>query len=88
VGTASKETIRKTLRGQTVPQRWENAQALFLVLCELAKIRPDEPRDDVDPWGTPTHEEHYRHLWNAALDEAGQPPYLSNGGGFSDEPPF
>lgn len=58
-GTVSKETLRKTLRGQTVPQRWENAQALFVVLCELAKIELDEAMG-VDPWGGPTHEEHYR----------------------------
>jgi hypothetical protein len=80
--TRSTSTRRKTLRGETVPQRWENAEALFLVLCEMAEVDPEDSTD-TDPWGnSPTHKEQYRYLWNEALDDT------STGVGFADEPPF
>ncbi len=65
-GTASKETIRRMLRGTSFPAQWETAQAVFVALCELAGFRPDGPRHyDV------TRREAFKDLWNAAIDDSG-----------------
>lgn len=82
-GTASKETIRKMLRGETVPQRWENAEAVFLVLCELAGVVPTDLVGD-EGFDLLTHLEQYHELWNRALDA----PAVQSVSAFDDEPPF
>src|SRR5580693_3357566 len=34
--TASKETIRKMLRGNSIPAHWQTVEAVILALCDLA----------------------------------------------------
>lgn len=70
-GTASKETIRKMLHGETVPQRWENAKAVFLVLCEFGGIDPDTPVAEY--YDAQSHLEQYHELWNKTFDEPEAP---------------
>ncbi|MGH3939091.1 MAG: hypothetical protein ACRDTG_10750 [Pseudonocardiaceae bacterium] len=77
-----KETVRRMFRGDTVPVRWDSAYAVLLALCDLADVNPDaeqDPRTDpsADLWNTLrdpqlSHLEHYRTLWNTALDH--RPP--------------
>lgn len=91
-GTASKETIRRMLHGETVPANWETVEAVLEALCELADKDPDSEA----PWwedsfgAGPTFREVLTGAWNAALEapspsEAPAPPPRN---GFSDEPPF
>jgi hypothetical protein len=74
----SKETVRRMFRGDTVPVRWDSAYAVLLALCDLASVSPDAEHDLRTGPGTtprdpqPSHLEHYRSLWNTALDH--QPP--------------
>jgi hypothetical protein len=86
-GDASTETVRRMLRGETVLVRWNNAVSVFLVLCELAAVNPDDDHwDSDDGWGQgPTHMQVYRAYWNAALDE---PPGYAAPALPADEPPF
>ena len=94
-GTASTETIRKMLKGATVPVDWSRVRATLYVLCEMAGTDPKEYAEDggYDP---PTHEENLRRLWSRALDDPqrGEPapppkrPGSGWGAGYSDEPPF
>ncbi|QPP07299.1 hypothetical protein G4Z16_13900 [Streptomyces bathyalis] len=91
--TASRETIRKTLRGETVPLTFDVVNAVMTVLCKRAGIDPDTERwtggfgDD-----STTHRQNLRNLWNNALDTPLPPPASTGGwwgsGGYSDEPPF
>lgn len=81
-GTASRETIRRMLRGDTVPPQWLTVEALFLALCAMAGRSPGDPHpNDDDPWAkTLSNHEYLRHLWNEALDDPGvgetpQPQY-------------
>jgi len=81
-GTASPETIRRMLRGATVPANWETVNAVLIVLCELAG------RDSagyagyyVDESEALTYAESLEFAWNEALDNLPALPY-------SDEPPF
>lgn len=95
-GTASTETIRKMLKGKTVPVDWTRVRATLYVLCEMAGTDPKEYPEGggYDP---PTYEENLRRLWSGALDDPsrGEPPPKRPGGdsdpwggGYSDEPPF
>ncbi|MFF1715936.1 hypothetical protein [Streptomyces sp. NPDC058268] len=91
--TASRETIRKMLRGLTVPLSWAVVDAVLTVLCERASIDPDMEYhlggfgDDVS---TPRRD--LRNLWNAALDAPPPSPARFSGWGGRtsdpDEPPF
>lgn len=71
-GTANHETVRGTLKGETVGA-WETVEVIFLGLCELADVDPDDidPQDgfsyDNEP-DLPHRERLYQH-WNHALDE-------------------
>ncbi|MFD5081710.1 hypothetical protein ACFWOG_03600 [Kitasatospora sp. NPDC058406] len=70
--TASKETIRRTMLGKTVPINGDVADAIFEVFCKRSKTDPDEDRwpqsiDDVEP-----RRSWWRHLWSLALEE--EPP--------------
>jgi hypothetical protein len=72
-GTASRETIRRTLNG-AVPTRWTTAEAIFLALCELAQVDPEGDAWDADLYDQPpTRRERCRQLWNEAIDEAPAP---------------
>ncbi|WUW26961.1 hypothetical protein OG521_39620 (plasmid) [Streptomyces sp. NBC_01463] len=67
-GSASRETIRKMLRGETVPQRWTTVEAVLTVLCE---------RDGTSPQGEPeysevTHGQRVKRLWDEAVEAAHQ----------------
>ena len=44
-GTANPETIRRTLSAHTLPQ-WQTVEVIFLALCELADVDPDDDNDD------------------------------------------
>lgn len=80
--TASRETIRKLLRGKTVPPNWAVVNAVFWVLCKRAAIGPDLPR-----WtagfgeSSITRRENLRNLWNEALDAPPPAPVASSGWG-------
>jgi hypothetical protein len=101
-GTASQETVRRTLHGKIIPERWETAYAVYAPLCELAGIDPEAEyyRDlDYDGYDEPprsTHKELFRAAWSAAFDvEELPPPALgskvpppSPPPDLSDEPPF
>ena len=89
-GTASKETVRRMLQGVTVP-RWPTAYSVFVVLCELAKVKPGEIHWSSDgryAEFTETHDEVYRDRWNSAVDAPASTPAVSRSSGFFDEPPF
>lgn len=98
-GTASTETIRKMLKGTTVPVNWARVRATLYVLCEMAGTDPKEYPEGGGGYDPPTHEENLRHLWSRALDDPqrGKPappspprerPRGGWGAGDSDEPPF
>jgi hypothetical protein len=66
-GTASTETIRRMLRGTTVPSNWGTVEAVYLTLCKLGVL---------DPWGVvewngqgDTIHRYVQRLWHAALDD-------------------
>ncbi|MEV4804980.1 hypothetical protein AB0K18_33695 [Nonomuraea sp. NPDC049421] len=83
-GTASMETIRRTLRGKIIPERWETAYAVYAPLCQLAEINPEAEYymavgDDWDDRYEPpksTHKEQFRRVWSAAFDTEELPPPL------------
>lgn len=74
-GTASQETIRRALKGMTVPERWSTMWAIYAPLCALADIDPDdvyEYEEDGDRYDGPehiTHREELQRRWNAAMDD-------------------
>jgi hypothetical protein len=65
-GTASTETIRKMLRGTTVPAHWETAETVLLVLCDLANVNPEAEMDWLGLDGSARW--HLERLWHEALD--------------------
>ncbi|MET7621966.1 hypothetical protein [Streptomyces sp. NPDC005408] len=92
--TASRETIRKMLRGKTVPLNWAVVDAVLTVLCARASVDPNTQRwtggFSEDPT---THRQYLRKLWNEALDTPPPSPAPHSGWGrgasnYSDEPPF
>ena len=93
-GTASTETIRRMLRGKTVPANWKTVEAVLEVLCDLSGKGLDSRLKYEGDDGT--RRGHLERLWHRALDEPhtryGQPdsdPWSADGpGGYSDEPPF
>ncbi|MFI7633918.1 hypothetical protein [Nonomuraea sp. NPDC049400] len=102
-GTASQETIRRTLHGKVIPERWETAYAIYAPLCALADVDPDAEyyHNDYEGYGEPdtsTHKELFRRAWSAAFDTEELPPPLLGAKvtntqaqpvlDFSDEPPF
>jgi hypothetical protein len=73
-GTANHETIRRTLRGESVGS-WQTVEVIFLALCELSDVDPhDIEYDDDDRWNPPaiSHIEGIRQAWHQAVD--GAPP--------------
>ena len=84
-GTASRETVRRMLRGTTVP-KWATVEAVFLVLCEFAGRDPDEHMEGSSI--SPSYREMLESVWNNALDAdpaSGPPPTVW---ALTDEPPF
>jgi hypothetical protein len=98
--TASTETIRRMLRGTTVPASWDTVYTVLYVLCELAGRTPDSLLTHDGTEGRAGW--HLERLWHEALDdptpryaqrESGyQPPpapWDSDGQAtYTDEPPF
>lgn len=93
-GNASTETIRRMLRGLTVPAHWSTAQVAIFSLCDLAGYNPKEERENHFGDEHPSPEEHLRGLWNKALDDPNRGKPFKRalddpwGAGYSDEPPF
>lgn len=92
-GTASMETIRRTLHGKIIPERWETAYAVYAPLCRLADVDPQAEyymRVDED-WNyeppKSTHQEQYRRAWSAAFDTEELPPPLLDSPVPAPEPP-
>jgi hypothetical protein len=97
--TASVETIRRILRGISVPVRWDTVNVVLAALCELAGVDPDIDiggRYDDDPV---TRRQLVEQAWHEALDNPGgkkqarpvDDPWASDARGgttYSDEPPF
>jgi hypothetical protein len=79
-GTASTETIRKMLRGTTIPAHWETVEAVLVVLADMAGFSIDGEWEWEGVTGTPR--KHLERVWHRALDE---PDVVYT---YSDEPPF
>jgi hypothetical protein len=66
-GTASKETIRRMLKGTTVPPRWETTEAVVGILTEMCGW------DFGDPLKVHGRQmsliAHVKRLWNEALNQ-------------------
>lgn len=96
--TASPETIRRMLRGTTVPS-WRIVNAVTLALCRMAGAD-----QDAGSYDEPTRRELIEFRWNDAIDNPEPARALSSGysaraeidpwavdsnvGGYPDEPPF
>ncbi|MFJ9528079.1 hypothetical protein [Streptomyces cyaneofuscatus] len=66
--TASRETIRKMLRGETVP-RWSTVDAVFTALCKRSGIAKDERRFSNETMiRSVTFEQALRQLWDEAVE--------------------
>jgi hypothetical protein len=74
-GTASPETIRRMLLGTTVPVRWAIVEAVYLTLCDLAGLEPDDAGpgpDNPDPWDAdppPSIHKLVENAWHRVLDD-------------------
>jgi hypothetical protein len=74
-GTASPETVRRMLLGITVPVRWAIVEAVYLTLCEIAELEPDDggpDSDNKDPWGAdppPSIRSLVEDAWHKVLDD-------------------
>lgn len=81
-GTASQETVRRVLKGSSIPERWDTMYAVYAPLCQLAGVNPDDDyrwqvqyavegkngtEYAVDTWKL-AHSDVLRALWNAAID--------------------
>jgi hypothetical protein len=71
-GTASQETIRRVLKGTTVPERWDTMYAVYAPLCAIADIDPDalyeEEHGGYDGPEVVTHKEVLKRRWNSVVD--------------------
>ena len=68
-GTASQETVRRTLEGTSVPRRWPTAEALITALAQLAGVDLDAvTRPDLRLQYVSRRQELYG-LWDRAVDE-------------------
>ncbi|MFJ6777502.1 hypothetical protein ACIQOV_42220, partial [Kitasatospora sp. NPDC091257] len=70
--TASKETIRRTMLGKTVPIDGDVADAIFEVFCRRSKTAPDEDRWPESVGEPESRRDWWRNLWSRALEE--EPP--------------
>lgn len=73
-GTASHETIRRTLLGKSIPT-WPTVETIAATLCEIANRDLDAPFYD-DDYGNDTRGpiEVIKDLWNEAIDSPPPPP--------------
>ena len=86
-GTASHETIRRALRGQTIPTQWTTVEAIMIALCDLSRTVPESRFSNQDDFDDRTIYEQVREAWNDALDgPEPRPPQPAPWG--DDEPPF
>jgi hypothetical protein len=67
-GTASPETVRRMLRGTTVPAHWETVEAVYLILCDLGGQGPSNKVRWEDDDEARTIRRHVEDRWHAALD--------------------
>lgn len=89
-GTASTETIRRMLRGATVPPHWDTIEAVLIGLCDMAGTDPNalRPGGERDEYDLPTRREELEEAWHRALDEpAGRYPVQANDP-WANDPPF
>ncbi|MEU8003203.1 hypothetical protein AB0B66_18760 [Catellatospora sp. NPDC049111] len=71
-GSANHETVRRALKDEAVGA-WLTVEVIFLALCELADVDPDDSDDD-DGWRDKyTHRENFHRYWHEAVDEAPMP---------------
>jgi len=83
--TASPETIRRMLQGRTLP-RWPILEAVFIALCNIADVEPNEyfDRDDDS-----TRREILEFRWHEALDSPnGRDRQPARTGGFAADDPW
>lgn len=65
-GTANHETVRRTLTAISLPQ-WQTVEVIFLALCQIADVDPDD-EDDGDQWESPRpHRERLQEYWRLAM---------------------
>jgi hypothetical protein len=74
--TASQETVRRLLRGKTLPTDWDRVYAVFFVLCEMGNIDPEADRWEDRYSGEVTNSENLKRLWDTALEEEPDLPSL------------
>lgn len=68
-GTASRETIRQTLRGKTIPRQWGTAATVLCALCTLAGLDPTDYEDGAAGFASSdSHLSSFKDLWNKAAD--------------------
>jgi hypothetical protein len=65
--TASKETIRKMLRGTTIPTHWETVETVIRALCDLADIDPERTMTMGRRTGRPMY--WAEEIWHQVLDQ-------------------
>lgn len=77
-GTASRETIRRMLRGVTVPPNWQTVEVVFIALCELAGVAHDVKvkvySDPEDGWIVTDRRSQMEEVWHAAFDGTSRRP--------------
>ena len=78
--TASQETVRRMLRGMTLPTGptgWARVYAVFFVLCEMGNIDPEAYRWENDRYDEPESNSQYlKRLWDTALEAEPNPPSI------------
>ena len=91
----STETIRRMLRGLTVPVHWKTVDTVLVALCRLAGLDPDEDLGTGRFDDQITRREFVKNCWNNALDSPNDSNPGPRGGTAdpwappaSDEPPF
>jgi hypothetical protein len=73
--TASQETVRRILRGMVLPLEQARLNAIFRVLCDMAKVNPDADRwDGRYEDDTETNWQHLWRLWDTALEDEAEAP--------------
>jgi hypothetical protein len=84
--TASQETVRRLLRGKTLPTDWDRVYAVFFVLCEMGDIDPEAERWDDRYNGEETNSQYLKGLWDTALEEEPDLPFLPRPGRPIEDP--
>lgn len=91
-GTASRETIRRTLPLGAVPSRWLTAEAIFLALCAIGSLDPEEEDYHPNDWrgeGDQRSKLHwFQEAWNSALDAEPPAPSLPDSWATDQDMPF